>query len=178
MTTPSGSPAWTRTAGIAQYGGHADKKNHLSIGVVDPLTDVGAEAFQRITADLAAIAKTAPFCVLQVTCNDGTPAAPTVDSLLQMNGTDTDGYEGDASPSGFPSLARNGDGDFTITFASSYSDDYSQSGAFAVKFADGGLASSSAGTVTVETAATTVRVRCWDGAGSALADAVCTITVW
>ena len=113
--TPTGNPAWTRSAGIESYGGNVNKRNHLSQGVVDPETDISAENLSRIAADLTAVARVSAFSAIRFTCNDTSPAAPTVANVLQQTAINTAGYEGDAAPTGMPSLARNGTGDVTVT---------------------------------------------------------------
>ena len=177
--TPSGQPAWTRTSGFETYGGNVNKRNHLSQGVVDPETDVGAEEFSRIVADLEAITRVSPFCVIRYECNDSSPAAPTVISVSQMTGVNTAGYEGDAAPSGMPSLARNGDGDVTITWDSTYADPYSISGAIDIRFCNAGLSGTVYGQAVYElVTSSSVRVRAFDGAAAAEADAIVTVEVW
>lgn len=131
--TPNGYPAWLRTAAHTDYGGHTDKRNWMSQGVVNGRTDVGAEAFARMVADLAAVARVAPFATLRVQCNDTSPAAPTILVCHQMTGIRETSYAGDAAPAGFPSAARNGNGDVTLTWASSYTDPYGVSGAVNIK---------------------------------------------
>jgi hypothetical protein len=129
--TPTGSPPWTRTSDHTQYGGNVNKRNYGNVGVVDAQTDVGAEDFCRLASDVAALARTADFAVITYLCNDSVPAAPTIEVVYMMTGTRVTSYAGDNPPSGFPSAARNGNGDVTFTFASSYADDYGVSGSFA-----------------------------------------------
>jgi hypothetical protein len=144
MVTPSGSPAWVRNAGITDYGGATDKANYMSQGVINPRTDVGAAAFMRMAEALKSCATTGAFCVGHVTCNDAVPAAPTINACLIMpSGKAAVAYEGDAAPTGFPSFARNGTGDVTGTWASSYTDAYGVAGAFAPAMAFGGADSAS-----------------------------------
>lgn len=126
--TPNGSPAWVRNADHTVYGGNVQKTNFHSQGVTNPRTDVGAEGFVRLAADLAAVARTAPFSSLTVLCNDSAPAAPTIEVVDQMTGLRVFSYEGDAAPPGYPSGARNGAGDVTITWDASYEDAYGVSG--------------------------------------------------
>lgn len=177
--TPTGRPAWERASDIASYGGNVNKRNHLSQGVVDPETDLGAEDHGRMAADLAAVARVTPFATITYTCNDTGTAAPTVNAVLMMTGVNVAGYEGDAAPSGMPSMARNGDGDVTITFASSYSDPYAVSGAFAVSMAIATSNSASGGQCAVELVSdTTIRVRQFDKDGTADTDESVTVQVW
>lgn len=183
-TTPNGYPAWVRSADHTTYGGHADKTNYQSQGVVNPQTDIGAEAFTRLVADLEAIQRTAPWCVLTVTCNDASPAAPTITVINQMTGVRTASYSGDAAPSGYPSAARNGNGDVTITWATSYADPYGVTGTVHVAHATASAHGSSSASVAVALTDTNadgfneaVRVRCWS-AGAALADATFTLAAY
>jgi hypothetical protein len=177
-TTPSGRPAWSRSADHGNYGGHTEKRNYQSQGVVNPKTDVGAEAIARLTADLAACVRTAPFFDATILCNDGSPAAPTVESALMMTGVRTASYAGGAAPTGFPAVARNGTGDFTITFAASYDDPYGVSEPFVPR----GVIVSNQGTTFADStwviSGSTVRVRVFDAAGSALGDRRVSVVVW
>lgn len=175
---PTGVPVWLRTNDFTSYGGNLNKKNFASRGVINPKTDVGAEAFARITADLASLGRTAPFAVFQIQCDDTTPAAPTVTWVTMMTGTRSASYLGSAPPTGFPSVARNGNSDFTITFAASYTDPYGVTGAFVAKGARSQLNGDTAGIATASVVtATTVRVRAFVAAGTAMSNALVTVTV-
>ena len=128
--TPTGSPAWVRAMSHEDYGGHTDKTNWQSQGVVNPRTDVGADAFSSLCSHLAACARTAPFCVISLTLNDTSPAAPTVNSVRMMTGVRSTSYAGGSAPTGFPTCTRVSDGVAYITFASSYDDPYGIAGAY------------------------------------------------
>ena len=174
---PSGLPAWTRTASHTNYGGDTNKRNYLTRGVIDALTDVGAEAICRMAADLEAIARTAPFATITYLNNDGTPAAPTIETVHMMTGVRLTSYAGDAAPTGFPSAERNGAGDVTFTFLTSYNDPYAVAGTFAPKHAVGSIHGTTAGDPVFVISALTVRVRAFNGA-SALSDKRVTFSVW
>jgi len=132
-TTPAGSPPWVRTTAIVDYGGDANKKDYLDIGIINPKTDVSAAQLQRLANDVAAISRTTNAVTIGWTCNDTAPAVPTVTMVKGMAWNYTGaGYAGDTPPTGYPSAARNGNGDVTFTFASSYTDSYGVSGAFAI----------------------------------------------
>lgn len=179
--TPSGTPAWTRAAAHTDYGGNVNKTNYMSRGVIDALTDVGAEAITRIAADLEAVSRVAPFASFNITCNDSTSAAPTVNSAYMMTGVRTTSYEGDSPATGYPSVARNGDGDVTVTFAASYSDPYGVAGTFTPRHAFAGAGSAIPVVCTASVTGSTVRVRCFDGSGTplvAMAGAVFDLAVW
>lgn len=161
MTTPTGAPAWSRTASHDLYGGNVDKENYQSQGVTNAKTDVGAEAFVRACADLAAVVRTAAFSRLKVTCNDAGPGAPVIECIHQMTGVRITSYVGDAAPSGFPSGARNGNGDVTITWAASYADPYGVSEPLTIKHAHTSPIGATAFTATPDVvSAVAVRVRC------------------
>ncbi len=177
--TPTGSPAWTRLVVHTDYGGNVNKRNFLSQGVVDPTTDVGAADFTRACADLSAVVRTAPFAVIRYLNNDAAPAAPTVEFVNMMTGIRLTSYAGGSPPAGFPSAARNGTGDVTFTFASSYSDEYAVAGAFSANHAEAGAMGATAFFPTADiVTATTVRVRCFDAAGAALGDKRVSLEVW
>lgn len=113
--TPTGNPAWVRSNGHTVYGGNVNKTNYQSVGTVNPRTDVSAENVCRMAADLAAVARVSPFSVMTYTCDDTTPAAPTVNSYYAMAGS---------TPTG----TRNGNGDVTFAWSGAYLDDYGVSG--------------------------------------------------
>lgn len=177
---PSGSPIWTRTAVHTQYGGDVNKRNLLSVGVVDAQTDVGAEEIARLSADLSALANTSPFAVITYLNNDASPAAPTILKVYGQIGVITSSYSGNAPPTGFPSAVRNGNDDVTFTFASSYTDPYGVSGSFAPMGVILGIAGSSARVATYEQpTSTTVRVHVFHSStGAAGNDDTVTMTVW
>jgi hypothetical protein len=131
MTTPNGHPAWIRSNDHTTYGGNINKHNWQGQGPVNAQTDPDAQEFCRMAEDLACCARIADFAEITWTCNDGTPAAPTINSANLMTGVTTS-YEGDAAPAGYPSGARNGDGDCTFTFPSSPTDDYGVSEALVI----------------------------------------------
>lgn len=178
---PTGNPSWVRSVGFEDYGGHAQKQNYQSQGVVNPRTDVGAEAFARLTSDLAAAVRTVPFAIITFTCNDSSPAAPTVHSVLMQTGISLVSYPGASPPSGFPSAARVGDGAVTFTFAETYDDPYGVEAAFGIQHATAGAHSSTTDSLncTVNFTATgqTITVRCFQGT-TAKANAKITLKVW
>lgn len=176
--TPTGAPPWLRQSDFSTYGGNVNKRNFASRGVINAKTDVGAEGFSRMVGDTAACARTADFAELIILYNDSSPAAPTIEFASLMTGIRSTSYAGDAPPTGFPSAARNGNGDITLTFASSYVDPYGVSGAFTIKHPGTTLHGATAGTVTATiVTATTLRVRAFTTAGAAMSDARVTVTV-
>jgi hypothetical protein len=175
---PTGSPLWVRTVDFAHYGGNPEKSNYLSRGAIDALTDVDATQYARFTADAAAIARTSPFCVLTVTCNDP-GAAPTFNYVHMATGVRLVSYEGNAAPTGFPSGANNGTGHITITFSATYTDPYGVVGAFSIAHAKVNMVHTAvARAVAQVTSATTVVLRAFDAADAALADAKMCLSVW
>lgn len=177
--TPSGSPAWVRTVSHEDYGGHPQKANYQNQGIVNPRTDVGAEAIARASSDLAAGVRTLEFLVLTATCHDSSPAAPTVHAVNTMTGITTE-YEGDAPPAGFPELERTGNGAFICTFESEYDDEYGVTGAFGITHAWAAGHGSVSNTPTVDYTAggVVLTVRCFAFGGGALSDAKVSFGVW
>ncbi len=177
--TPTGAPAWVRTTSFSDYGGHLDKHDYMGVGSVNSETDVAAAEFSRMVSDVAACARTASMWVITFLCNDTVPAAPTVEVVLGMTGVRLTSYAGDAPPTGFPSATRVTNGAVQFTFASSYSDDTGTAGAYEVVGAVGSAEATSAvhRAVTCVTTATTVTVRVYDDAGSAVLDPRVTIEV-
>ena len=178
MTTPTGNPAWTRSADFTQYGGDPNKQNYQSQGVVNPRTDVGAEGFSRLVSDAAAAVRSAEFCVMQVLIRDTAPTGATIESCRLMTGVTSGSYDGAAPPTGFPAIARNGNGDVSISFSSAYADEYGVSGGFSAKEPIANLISSAGGVASPElVSATVVRVRCFSLAGAAVTGARFTLTL-
>lgn len=171
---PSGNPAWSRSNGHTAYGGNVNKVNYQSVGTVNPRTDVSAENICRMAADLAAVARTCPFSAMRFTCDDVTPAAPTIDSYYAMAGSQ-------------PTATRNGPGDVSFEWANSYMDDYSVSANANIMGAIATVHSVAAADyiATVELidgdadgVNDTVRVRVVDGAGAAVLNPTVTLTTW
>lgn len=165
MVTPKGYPAWVRNVDHTHYDGDVNKTNYLSRGVIDPRTDVGAEGFSRMTADLAAVVRVAPFCEMLITIND-TAGTTVVPRIYMQTGVNAEGYPGTSPPSGFPSVAYNGDGDVTVTFASSYNDPYGVSGAFEIQCPQLSIVDNSGIAVYEKLTATTVRLRAYSADGA------------
>jgi len=176
---PDGVPLWVRSVDFAHYGGNTEKANYLSRGAIDALTDVDATQFARLTADAAAIARVSPFCVLTLTCRDSGSLAPEITYVHMATGVRLVSYFGDSAPTGFPSAARNGNGDVTVTFASSYSDAYSVTGAFSISHAKVGVIHTAVARAVAQVAtSTTVRIRAFDASDAALSNATMTLSVW
>lgn len=178
--TPTGQPAWTRTASAETYGGHPDKVDYQSQGVVNPKTDVSAAQFSRLCADVAAVARMAPFSVITLTCNDSGTDDPTISSAFQMDVGLSTGYEGDAPPPGFPTITRVSNGKVQVVYPSTPSDDYSVSAALTTYHAQATVIGA-AGFVTVNIAqinAVTWTFEAYSyGASSPVANASMTIEV-
>lgn len=175
--TPTGHPAWTRTVDHTDYGGNVNKKNYMGLGVVNALTDVGAEDFCRMCSDLAALVRVAPMWVITYLCNDTSPAAPTIEVANGMTGVRIVSYAGNAAPTGFPSAARNGNGDVTFTFSSSYLDEYGVSGAWAPQTVTTCVSGTAARVAVWAISGSTVRVRVFSDAGTAVSDPRVTLEV-
>lgn len=108
---PTGKPAWTRLNDHTAYGGDVNKRNYQSQDAVNPLTDVTAEQFARLAADLAAVARTAPFATITYTADDTGTNDPNVDDYQSMAGS-------------APTAARVSDGLTRLTWLASYADPY------------------------------------------------------
>jgi hypothetical protein len=178
MTTPTGRPAWARSVSHADYGGHTNKRNYQSQGVVNPRTDVGAEGFTRLVADAEATTRTAPMITLRYTNRDASTDTPLVLSAYMMIGVSLSGYEGDLTPDDFPSGVRNGNGDVTFTFEEEFADAYGITEPFVPTQCLVSVEGTTAAHATYVISGQTVRVRCWDAAGAAVANKNVTLTVW
>jgi hypothetical protein len=175
---PTGLPAWTRSADYLQYGGDPNKANYQSQGVVNPRTDVGAEGFSRLVADVAAVVRTAEFATMQVLCNDSVAGAPTIENCRLMTGATASSYLGSAPPTGFPSASRNGNGDVTITFSVSYSDEYGVTGTLLVKEPIASFVGTSGGVASPDlVSSSVVRVRCFNLSAVAISNARFTLSI-
>jgi hypothetical protein len=133
MTTPTGLPAWTRTADHSTYGGDANKANYNDEPIVNPRTDVGADSFQRITADLAAVTRMADFAVLTFS-TDASDSSVSVTAGRTMVGTLSTSYTGSSPPAGFPAVTHVSGSVWSVAIGGSYSDDYSVAASFAPAF--------------------------------------------
>lgn len=176
--TPTGRPAWARSVSHTDYGGHPNKANYQSQGVVNPRTDVGAEGFTRLVADAEATTRTAPTLTLRYTNRDTSPDAPLVLSAYMMVGVSLAGYEGDVAPDSFPDGARNSTGDVTFTIDSSFADAYGVSEPFAPTQCVLSVEGTTAAVATYVISGQTVRIRCWDAAGAALGNKTVTAVIW
>ncbi len=156
---PTGRPAWSRTADYQSYGGNLNKVNYQSQGVTNPLTDISAEQHARLCEDTAAATRTASFADMTVQCDDVTLGPPTITAVDMMTGVQLASYVGNVPPTGFPSAARNGNSDVTLTFDSSYTDDYGVSENLSLVHAIATPHGTTALTETVTVTATTVRVK-------------------
>lgn len=133
MTTPNGSPAWVRANDFTTYGGHLSKRNYQDIPIINPKTDVSAEALCRLAADLAAVQRTAFFAAL--TFSPADPSHPSVTNVRLMTGITSTPYTGNAPPTGYPSVAYQSTGYYIVTFATSYADPFLVSGALDLQVA-------------------------------------------
>jgi hypothetical protein len=179
--TPTGLPAWTRTASIEQYGGHVDKENYLSLDAIDPLTDITAQGYARLTADVMAAALTSPFAVITMRESGG---SVTVESAFMMpTGARLAPYAGASPPAGYPGVTRTATGRFVVGFATSYTDPYGVSGAFAARGAvatagNSTFASANATLLGVVLGVETVQVDVLDAAGSGIDGRNVTLVVY
>ncbi len=176
--TPTGRPAWARSVTHLDYSGHPQKRNYQSQGVVNPRTDVGAEGFTRLVADAEATTRTAPMISMRYTNRDGTPDTPLVLSAYMMVGVSLSGYEGDLAPDSFPDGARNGTGDVTFTFDSSFLDAYGISEPFVPTQCLVSCEGTTFASATYVISGQTLRIRVWNAAGAALADKNVSVVVW
>lgn len=112
---PTGLPAWARTSDYATYGGDINKKNYAAQGAVNPTTDVTAEQFASLTADLAAAVRTVEFAVVTFTCQDTAVADPLLNAYLGMHGV---------GPAAAPAITRLGNGHVRVQWNPSFTDPY------------------------------------------------------
>jgi hypothetical protein len=169
-TTPTGNPAWTRSADHTFYGGDVNKRDYADLPVVNPQTDVGASDIQRTAADMAAVSRMADFAQLDLTMASGS-AAPTVNAVRLMTGEYAgSGYSGTSPPTGFPTVTGVADGVVDIQFSASYEDPYSVSGTYQPSFPTGSISGNTGPGGRIVAAWTsgtdTVRVKVMNSAGT------------
>jgi hypothetical protein len=109
----------------------------MAQGAIDPRTDVDAAQLNRLTNDLAALVRVAPFAKLLVQCHDTSPDDPVVLWCYLQNGVQTGSYNGDAPPTGFPTVTRVSNGSFRVTFAANPIDDFGVAATLDIKAAKG-----------------------------------------
>lgn len=175
--TPTGDPAWVRNVEHTTYGGHTDKTNYQSRGVVNALTDVGAEGFVRMVSDLAAVVRTLPFCVINITGRDSGAGDVLVNRVNLQTGTTAVAYAGASPPTGFPTVTLIGSGHYRITFDATYSDDYSVSGAFAPTHCVLGLEGSTPYDLSYDVSGSLVDVYV-TSSGAPILDQTLSVAVW
>jgi hypothetical protein len=175
--TPTGSPVWVRATDFSHYGGDPNKQNYQSQGAVDPLTDVTAEQLSRLAADVAAIARVSPFCVLTFQADDALGNDPTVEYCNLMTGVRATSYVGGSPPAGFPSVVFVAGGEHLITFDASYTDPYGVVGSFAPRHAAPSGSTTPAFDTAAVVAGQTVTVYASSG-GVAATDKRVTVEVW
>lgn len=133
-TTPNGMPAWTRATDHTFYGGNVNKRNFQDEPIVNPRTDVGADAIQRMAADLAAVSRMANFCEVAFSANSS-GSSVTVTACRTMAGILSGTYAGTSPPAGFPTVTHVSANVLSIAIGKSYADDYSVNAVFAPAFA-------------------------------------------
>ena len=176
--TPTGAPSWVRNSDHTTYGGHANKINYQGQGKVNARTDVGAEEFTRLAADLAALMRVGEFCNVTFTARDAGVLDPLVTKVtMQPSGVVTVSYAGGSPPTGFPSVTRVADGNYLITFAASYLDAYGVSGAWQPVHAMGGVHGSLGRDVGTTVGVSAVQVYVTSG-GVAAPDETVSVSIW
>ena len=170
--TPTGAPVWVRTNDHTTYGGNINKRNYQSQGAVNALTDISAEEYVRVTADLEAIGRTSPFAIMAYDNNDSPRAPPTIRDYSAMSGS-------------APTAVSNANGDVTFSWNGSYLDSYSVSGDIHITAATANVNSSAAEFATVELIDSDangrndqVRVRAFDQAGTPIVTAAVILVVY
>jgi hypothetical protein len=162
-TTPTGSPAWTRTASAAIYGGDNGKRDLGGLGAVNAKTDVTAAQWLRMAGDLSCAVHSAPLFWMRITVSySSTPVAASVTCGPMWGDVAT--YVGVSPPSTlYPNVAANSSS-LRITFPGrtaavdgvnwiTIADEYGISGAFQMEDAQvsqNGGASIVAGTLSVD----------------------------
>lgn len=110
---------------IAVYGGvMADYAN-----VEDPTTDLAAAYFNKLSASVAAMTHTAPRAVRRFVGNATTPTDPTSGFVHDSLWGSTSGVN--------PTIVRNGTGDYTITWATTQTDELGVTHSLNFRYAKG-----------------------------------------
>jgi hypothetical protein len=119
------SPYWERTTSAEDYGGHPQKRDYGMTGCVNALTDASAAQIKRLTADMAALARTSPLWTGTIARSG---SVFTVSFSRPAWGDYSLSYTGSVPPTGHPSVALTDTNQVTITFPSSASDEYGSTG--------------------------------------------------
>jgi hypothetical protein len=188
---PSGDPLWARNRTLEEIGGNLEKQDYLGRGPIDQIVDVGADQFARLTADLVAISRTAPFCAMTITCDDTSamPLRTDPDYAIRIQRYRKPAVQLVFGPGarvapywqtapGMPTVTRVGDGSVTITFASEYSDAYGVSAPFEITSMTPGKAVSNDAkacvTCAIDPGRLSVTLSAKTSAGAAIQDAMIT----
>jgi hypothetical protein len=170
MITPAGAPVWSRTSDHTTYGGDVNKHNYQSRGAVNPLTDVTAEQFTRLAADVSAVAKTVDFATI-------TFRYDTASGLFVV-------YAYDAMAGAAPVPTHFGVGQLRLTWLASYADDYGVSSTIDIRHCDHGAHGAAAAITTVQLEDNDANgkneallLHVWDAAGAPADDITVTLTV-
>ena len=128
MTIPGGNPPWMRTMSAASYGAHASLRDYGGTGAINANTDITAEQYKRLAADVAAAAMVAPLAVLTLRWTVSPNAVFVASVVPQWAPAVFVEYAGSSPPSSvYPSVTLMGNV-FTVTFPSTATDDYGVSG--------------------------------------------------
>lgn len=119
---PYDLPPWARSASIYSYGGSVTKYDLLGVGPINVDTDISAAQIASMSSHLAAIMRVAPLCVV-TTQFEPVYGVWTLDNFFSQWGNGLS----------FAPTLTYGSGYFTLTFDSTYDDEYSQSEAINIK---------------------------------------------
>lgn len=151
-------PIWYADPSLEDLGGNLNLRDLDGLGPINPETDTSAAAYNALAQTASSLAWTSDFCVMKLTCRDSDGYAPLASSYRGHNGVGT---------AFAPDLARLGDGYFSVTFDSTYTDRFSQSSAIDLDHCFGTVSGATAAFITaVRTNAYTFTVHVWDAAGA------------
>ena len=149
---PAGSPYWTRSAVLGDYGGHTSKENELSLEARQLRTDFDAAMLMRLADDMLSCSRTSPFGFIVYTTRDATLEDPIVECAFLGSAQAPLGWDnGGDPPTGFPALTYSAAGRTHITFNGTYTDAFDVDGTFWIRRAHGDVLDENAAAYCVTT---------------------------
>ena len=132
MTVPTGNPSWVKTASAADYGAHPGLHDYGYTGAINANTDITADQYKRLAADVAAATLMSPLATLTLRWTTA-PAVYVSSAIVQWATPLFIEYAGSSPPSpSYPTVTISGT-KITVALPSSANDTYGKAGEIIVR---------------------------------------------